>query len=108
MLLICTGHFYLTKLLIPALLKGAQSSRDEKARVVTTSSVASYFGKLDFNTLKDGPARRKQYASVLYNQSKLVSILQWDVAWLALIVSDSCRAMHLYQMNSRSATPIRA
>ncbi|TEB39776.1 NAD(P)-binding protein [Coprinellus micaceus] len=73
------GHFYLTKLLIPALLKGAKSSGNEKARVVTTSSVASYFGKLDFNTLKDGPARRKQYAALLYNQSKLGNVLVSNV-----------------------------
>lgn len=68
-----TGHFYFTKLLIPALLKGAETSPDKKSRVVTTSSVVSYLGKLDFNTFKDGPTRRKQYSTPMYYQSKLVS-----------------------------------
>lgn len=67
------GHFYLTKLLSPALLAGAGSSPDGKARVVNTASSASLFvGEVDFNTLKDTPARKKRSPEMLYSQSKLV------------------------------------
>jgi NAD(P)-dependent dehydrogenase (short-subunit alcohol dehydrogenase family) len=70
------GHYYFTSLLIPALLKGAASSPDGKARVVTTSSAASYLAyTINFNTLKDGPVREKQLSGWLYNQSKLVRFL---------------------------------
>jgi len=67
------GHFYFTKLLTPALLAGAASSPDGKARVVNTASSASLFvGGVDFNTLKDTPARKKRSPEILYSQSKLV------------------------------------
>ncbi|KAJ2929742.1 hypothetical protein H1R20_g7319, partial [Candolleomyces eurysporus] len=66
------GHFYFTKLLLPALLKGAKSSPDGTARVVNTSSSASLFtSKINFDTLKDSPARRKSGTNQLYMQSKL-------------------------------------
>ncbi|RXW24439.1 hypothetical protein EST38_g1427 [Candolleomyces aberdarensis] len=66
------GHFYFTKLLLPALLKGAKSSPDGTARVVNTSSSASLFAsKINFDTLKDSPARRKSGPNRLYMQSKL-------------------------------------
>jgi len=69
------GHFYFTKLLIPALLAGAKSSPDSRARVVNTSSSASLFvGGVDFNTLKDTPARKK-LGPALYAQSKLGNVL---------------------------------
>lgn len=69
------GHFYFTKLLIPLLLAGAKTSSDGKARVVNTSSSGSLFtNKIDFNTLKDTPARKKKGAQMLYCQSKLVRI----------------------------------
>jgi retinol dehydrogenase-12 len=70
------GHFYLTKLLIPVLREGAKSSPDGKARVVNTSSSGSWFANsVDFNTLKDTPARKKAGAQYLYCQSKLGNIL---------------------------------
>ncbi|KAJ2929751.1 hypothetical protein H1R20_g7318, partial [Candolleomyces eurysporus] len=66
------GHFYFTKLLLPALLKGAKSSPDGTARVVNTSSSASLMAsKINFDTLKDSPARRKSGPNQLYAQSKL-------------------------------------
>ncbi|KAF5315260.1 hypothetical protein D9619_006955 [Psilocybe cf. subviscida] len=62
------GHFYFTKLLIPALLAGAKSTQDGKARVVNTSSSASEFIKtINFNTLKDGAARKKLEGFPLYS-----------------------------------------
>ncbi|KAG6808463.1 hypothetical protein H0H92_004035, partial [Tricholoma furcatifolium] len=64
------GHFYLTKLLLPALLAGAKSSSDGKARVVNTSSSAHMSGALDFNTFKDSPKRKKTASFTLYAQSK--------------------------------------
>ena len=68
------GHFYLTELLMPALVTGVSSSLDHATRVVTTSSSAAYFGRIRWDTLKDGPARRKLrlYPQNLYFQSKLV------------------------------------
>ena len=69
------GHFYFTKLLIPALLAGAKSSPDGKARVVNTSSSASLLTSgVDFNTLRDTAARKKCTPSTLYAQSKLVGV----------------------------------
>ncbi|KDR82948.1 hypothetical protein GALMADRAFT_220948 [Galerina marginata CBS 339.88] len=70
------GHFYFTKLLLPALLAGAKSSPDGKARVVNTSSSASVLtSNIDFNTMKNTPARRKKSTDMLYAQSKLGNVL---------------------------------
>ncbi|TEB20909.1 NAD(P)-binding protein [Coprinellus micaceus] len=69
------GHFYFTKLLIPALTKGAKSSPDGTSRVVTTSSSASFLGSIDFNALKDSAKRRKHSSADLYSQSKLGNVL---------------------------------
>ena len=71
-----TGHFYFTKLLLPALLKG--STPENKSRVVNTSSASSIGGismsgsGLDFATFKDSPNRRKYNTTQLYGQSKFV------------------------------------
>ncbi|KAI0794521.1 NAD(P)-binding protein [Fomes fomentarius] len=69
------GHFLLTQLLLPALLKGKETSSDHHARIVTTSSGYAYVGHIDFDTLKDGPARRKLSSTALYCQSKLGDVL---------------------------------
>ncbi|RPD59095.1 NAD(P)-binding protein [Lentinus tigrinus ALCF2SS1-6] len=69
------GPFLLTQLLLPALLKGKASSPDGHARIVITSSAYAYLGHLDFETFKDGPARRKLSTEELYNQSKLADVL---------------------------------
>ena len=67
--MIMIGHFYLTKLLLPALLAVSQGS-DEKARVVNTSSFASELTKkLDYSAFKG----RKLSTETMYAQSKLVS-----------------------------------
>ena len=69
-----TGHWYFTKLLLPMLIATAKTSTDGHARVVNTSSSASEFtSMLDFNSFKDGPARKKKRTEILYAQSKLVS-----------------------------------
>ena len=67
------GHFYLTELLMPALIAGVKSSPDHPTRVITTSSSGAYFGSLQFETFKDGPARQRLLPDTLYYQSKLVS-----------------------------------
>jgi retinol dehydrogenase-12 len=69
------GHFYLTKLLLPELRAGAQASPDGKARVVNTSSMGhQLMPGLNFNTFKDGPARKKLDPKKLYGQSKFVRL----------------------------------
>ncbi|KAG9045159.1 hypothetical protein FS837_006927 [Tulasnella sp. UAMH 9824] len=66
------GHSHFTLCLLPALLEGAKSSSDRKARVVNTSSnAAAMINKIDFDTLRDGPKRRKMGRWNLYSQSKL-------------------------------------
>ena len=77
------GHFYLTKLLIPALLAGARSSPDKKTRVVNTASSMSLFSRgINFNTLSDGRARKKKSPTMLYCQSKLVSLFTTFIIFL--------------------------
>ncbi|KAI0800645.1 NAD(P)-binding protein [Fomes fomentarius] len=65
------GHFYLTQLLLPALLAGTETTPDHHARVVTFSSGAAYLDSFHWDTFKDGPARRKLSNRALYGQSKL-------------------------------------
>jgi retinol dehydrogenase-12 len=67
------GHFYFTKLVMPALLAAAAASSDGTARVVTTASNAHWLSRLDYNTFRDSPARRKMNTWVRYGQSKTVS-----------------------------------
>ncbi|TFK40852.1 NAD(P)-binding protein [Crucibulum laeve] len=70
------GHFYFTKLLLPTLLATAKTSPDGTARVVSTASSAEVFlSTIDFNSLKDGPARRNKYSSTLYAQSKFGNVV---------------------------------
>jgi retinol dehydrogenase-12 len=76
--LLYPGHFYFTKLLLPALISGAQSTSDGKARVVTLSSLAAYFSpRLDLDLTKDSELnkkRKKTSGMTLYGHSKLVCI----------------------------------
>lgn len=71
------GHFYLTKLLLPALLSVTKGSSGAKARIVNVTSSAHYFARavtLDFNTFKSGPARDRLNGDDMYIQSKSVCI----------------------------------
>ncbi|KAJ7656510.1 NAD(P)-binding protein [Mycena polygramma] len=64
------GHFFLTKLLMPALMAAFRSS-GEKSRVVNTSSCGVYLANnIDFSTFTDCPLRRKKSYIYLYCQSK--------------------------------------
>jgi NAD(P)-dependent dehydrogenase (short-subunit alcohol dehydrogenase family) len=69
------GHFYFTKLVMPALLAAATTSSDGTARVVNTASNAHWLGRLNYNTFRDSPARRKMHSWVRYGQSKTVSLV---------------------------------
>jgi len=69
------GHFYFTKLLLPTLLATARISPDGKARIVNTSSIGHEFSSgIDYNTLKESPARKKKGVQFLYTQSKLGNV----------------------------------
>ncbi|KAJ7599590.1 NAD-P-binding protein [Mycena floridula] len=70
------GPHLFTKLLIPALLTGAQSSADRQARIVTTSSSGAYFEKnIHWDTFTPGSARTKYGTNNLYFQSKLAQVI---------------------------------
>ncbi|EIW81022.1 NAD(P)-binding protein [Coniophora puteana RWD-64-598 SS2] len=65
------GTYYFTKLLLPTMLETAKTAPDGKVRVVTTASVVHYMvNGLNYNTFKDGPARKKMGTQKLYYQSK--------------------------------------
>ena len=66
------GHYYFTKLLLPTMIATAKATSEGKARIVNTSSSGHLFGRLDFDTLKDSPERRKRDSGTLYTQSKFV------------------------------------
>lgn len=81
------GHFYLTQLLIPLLIASAKTSTDQHARVVTYSSNGHWSaptrakgGPIVYDTLVDGPERRKYPSITLYAQSKAVRIPSLEVA----------------------------
>ncbi|KAJ7612015.1 NAD(P)-binding protein [Mycena polygramma] len=70
------GTHLFTKLILPALFAGAQSSSDGKARIVTTSSSAAYLeDDIHWDTFKPGPARTKYGSTKLYYQSKLAQVI---------------------------------
>jgi retinol dehydrogenase 12 len=60
---------------MPALLAGAKTSTDGKARIIATSSFGHYAGSLRFDTFTDGPERTKAGTEYLYNQTKFVSFI---------------------------------
>ncbi|EIM79661.1 NAD-P-binding protein [Stereum hirsutum FP-91666 SS1] len=66
------GPWYFTHLLTPALIIAAETSQDTKARILFTSSIVQ--GKdLNWDAMKDTPARRKMSADARYGQSKLAN-----------------------------------
>lgn len=69
------GHYYFTKLLLPILTLTAKATPEGKVRVVNVASCAHLFGGLDFNTFKDGPARKRCSRGTLYNQSKFGNVV---------------------------------
>ncbi|KAJ6481461.1 NAD(P)-binding protein [Mycena vitilis] len=75
------GHFYLTKLLLPTLL--ATAAPGNPARVVNTASTAAeLFGEdINYNTLRDSPARKKAGPNKLYFQSKFGNVAFSNELW---------------------------
>ncbi|EPS94682.1 NAD-binding protein [Fomitopsis schrenkii] len=69
------GHFLFTELLMLALLAGTHSSPDRHTRVVTTSSSGAMYGKIDFESFREGPGRRRHSKEALYAQSKLANVI---------------------------------
>ncbi|KAF7980510.1 hypothetical protein HWV62_38024 [Athelia sp. TMB] len=69
------GPYLLTTLLMPALLAGAKSSLDGKARVVNTASIMHRLGGINFDTFVDGPSRIKFGETALYCQSKNATVV---------------------------------
>ncbi|VDB92602.1 unnamed protein product [Peniophora sp. CBMAI 1063] len=69
------GHFYLTQLLMPALLAVNANDSREKARIVITSSSANYLTTLDLGCFEDNPKRRSMQPMDLYNQSKHANVI---------------------------------
>lgn len=69
------GPFYLTQLLMSALIKGAPTAPGGKARIVNVSSVMHTVGWLDFETLKESEAWRRRPRHSRYSQSKLANVV---------------------------------
>lgn len=65
------GPWYLTNLLLPALLAGASSSPDGKARVIFASSIVQA-KEFKWDTMRDTPERKKMGPDARYGQSKFV------------------------------------
>ncbi|KAI0700475.1 NAD-P-binding protein [Cytidiella melzeri] len=65
------GHWYLTELLMPALLAVPETHPGQKARIITTSSLGAFLSPIQWDTFEDTPQRKKRSPSELYNQSKL-------------------------------------
>ena len=62
----------LTELLMPALVEGAKTSPDHHARVIMTSSSAANFVTVNYDALRDGPARTKLGTQGEYYHTKFV------------------------------------
>lgn len=74
------GHFYLTQLLLPTLLASTKTSDGHAARIVNVSSSGHWGaptvkkgGPVVYDTITDGPKRRKVGSFGMYFQSKAVS-----------------------------------
>ena len=71
------GHYLFTNLLLP-MIESTANEIGHPGRVVEVSSIMHILSGnpiIHFETLKDGPARKRMRADALYSQSKSVSIL---------------------------------
>ncbi|KAH7101566.1 NAD(P)-binding protein [Auriculariales sp. MPI-PUGE-AT-0066] len=69
------GHFYLTSLLLPTLLATSKAT-GVKSRIITTAAgLYRSHPRVNYDTLRDGPARRKLDPLTLYAQSKYANIV---------------------------------
>ncbi|PCH37266.1 NAD(P)-binding protein [Wolfiporia cocos MD-104 SS10] len=69
------GHYYFTKLLLPALLSGKETAPDHHTHIIHTSSSGAYLYTINWESFRDGPARRKMSTEQLYYQTKFVNVL---------------------------------
>ncbi|KZT65718.1 NAD(P)-binding protein [Daedalea quercina L-15889] len=69
------GPFLFTRLLLPALIAGKATSPDGHTRIITTSSSGAYLQTINWDSLKDGPARRKMSPQMLYCQTKFANVV---------------------------------
>ncbi|PCH41871.1 NAD(P)-binding protein [Wolfiporia cocos MD-104 SS10] len=69
------GHYYFTKLLLPSLLAGKETAPDHHARIIHTSSSGAYLYTINWESFRDGPARRKMSTEQLYYQTKFANVL---------------------------------
>ncbi|KAI0030924.1 NAD(P)-binding protein [Vararia minispora EC-137] len=69
------GHFYFTRLLLPALQAVHAYNPSEKARIVITSSSVMYLTTLNMASFEDGPTRRKMGTTGLYHHSKHANVV---------------------------------
>lgn len=73
------GHFALTGLLLPLLLRGQERcperrpEHDQNARIAVVTSIASHFGRIDFQDLQFKQRPYKPWDA--YGQSKLANLL---------------------------------
>jgi NAD(P)-dependent dehydrogenase (short-subunit alcohol dehydrogenase family) len=66
------GHFVLTAVLLPALVRAAVANKTQRPRVVTLSSIAHKQGRLNFDDLQSA----KSYGPMAaYRQSKLADLM---------------------------------
>ncbi len=66
------GHFVLTAVLLPALVRSAAANRSQRPRVVTLASIAHKRGQLNFDDLQS----KKNYQPMeAYGQSKLADLM---------------------------------
>jgi len=68
------GPFLFTKLLMPALLAGARSSSDKRARILFTASIAQS-NSIAWDSLTDTPERMKMSPNQRYGQSKFANVV---------------------------------
>ncbi|KDQ11791.1 hypothetical protein BOTBODRAFT_162426 [Botryobasidium botryosum FD-172 SS1] len=70
------GHWYFTRLLISMLQATSKASPDGHARIIiTSSSTALFTTTIDWDTLRDTPARNKLGTRALYAQSKFGNVV---------------------------------
>jgi len=107
------GHFLFTQLLLPALSAvSAQSGGAERARVTSTTSLASGLtNTLHFEWFTDTPERRKHAPMDIYNDSKfgdLVFARELARRHGDVLVSTACNPGTLKTDLSRNSTKVEA
>lgn len=91
---------------MPLLLQTASSTPGGKVRVINTSSMAHVGADyIAYDTLKDGPKRRKKGSMFLYSQSKFVSHI---LPIRLFLLTDDCRATLSFPTSSSGSMATRA